>query len=791
MNPSPSADPHPLPAGCLSDTDLNGLVNGDESVSASSARHLEECGACRARLEALAGTGSLHISGLRAPDPVPPSLAEAMDALRTVNGVASDSENVETPWRPVDVPLEASTRSGALGSFAGYDILELVAQGGMGIVFKGYDRSLHRVVAIKVLAPALAAGSVARVRFLREARAAAAVNHEHVVAIHAVGEEKGLPYLVMQYVAGRSLQARLDATGPLAPQEVLRVGSQAAYGLAAAHSQGLIHRDVKPGNILLENSVERVKLTDFGLARAADATDVTRPGVVAGTPEFMAPEQARGERLDPRADLFALGTVLYAMATGVSPFQSDSTPATLRRVCEHNPRPVHEVNPGQPRWLGEIIERLMSKRPEDRYSDALGVARVMEEALARLQAAPPVKPGLAESAAEQDPKGRRIGVASILALVVVCGVLGLIWATQGPRGGSDATPFQVRHADGTAEGFTNVAESLAAYRPGDTLEFAWDGPREVAPMESTGRVLHLRAAAGRRPVVVHATRTRPWLRTDSNLRMEGIEMHSAAAGVSGEPVPRPGPSNRQTMESARRSLDRNRTHEPGRQLLACEGADLTLVNCRLVTASGVDEVEVPILLQSCPSVSLVNTELLHAGGPAISWKAANGDRLHLSNCVVMARSAFFFASAGNGVAEFELDQCTFVGTFLVASLSAGDSLRGRGSHNVLSLRRPWVGMPGTAGPGRQRWHGRANVYDRVGVDAGLQIPPTDEGSLLLDLGLDAHVRSRVGAGQAVTPADFVLAPNHRTRLGESAGIVPQWVGPGEAWERWQAAQAGR
>lgn len=790
MNPSPSADPHPLPAGCLSDTDLNGLVNGDDSVSAASAHHLGACGACRARLEALAGTGALHISGLRAPDPVPPSLAEAMDALRKVAGLASDSENAEVLKRPVEVPLEASARPGALGSFAGYDILELVASGGMGIVFKGYDRSLHRVVAIKVLAPALAASSVARVRFLREARAAAAVNHEHVVAIHAVGEEKGLPYLVMQFVAGRSLQARLNATGPLAPEEVLRVGSQAAYGLAAAHSQGLIHRDVKPGNILLENSVERVKLTDFGLARAADATDITRPGVVAGTPEFMAPEQARGDRLDHRADLFALGTVLYAVATGVSPFQSDSTPATLRRVCEHKPRPVHEVNLRQPRWLGQIIERLMAKRPEDRYSDARSVARVMEEALARLQANPPLRPALADFPPDRDSSPRRLHATGVAALMLAL-VLGLIWATRGPWNGGNSTPFRVLHADGTAEGFTNVAESLTAYRPGDTFEFAWDGPREVAPLESTGRVLHLRSAVGRRPVVIHAMRTRPWLKTDSDLRIEGIEMRSAAAGASGEPTPRPGPINRQAMESARRSLDRNRTHEPGRQLLACEGADLTLVNCRLVTASGVDEVEVPILLQSCPSVRLVNSELLHVGGPAISWKAATGDRLYLSNCIVMARSAFFYAAVGNGVAEFELDQCTFVGTFLIASLSAGESVRGRGSHNVLSLRRPWVGLPGTAGPGRQRWHGRSNVYDRVVVDAGLQIPPTDEGSLLLDLGLDAHVRSRVGAGEAVTPADFVLAPNHRTRLGESAGIVPQWVGPGEAWERWQAAHAGR
>ena len=165
----------------------------------------------------------------------------------------------------------------------------------MGIVLRAHDPALDRQVAIKVLAPGLHAGVHARRRFAREARAAAAVVHEHVVAIHAVDEWEGLPYLVMQYVAGRSLQERIDRGGPLRTEEILRIGMQAASGLAAAHAQGLVHRDVKPANILLENGVERVKLTDFGLARAVDDSSLTHSGVVAGTPQYMAPEQARAE----------------------------------------------------------------------------------------------------------------------------------------------------------------------------------------------------------------------------------------------------------------------------------------------------------------------------------------------------------------------------------------------------------------------------------------------------------------------------------------------------------------
>src|SRR5262249_29409220 len=150
-------------------------------------------------------------------------------------------------------------------------------------------------------------------RFTREAQAAAAVSHDHIVTIHAVEEASGLPYLVMQLVAGMSLQERLDREGPMELPEILRIGLQTASGLAAAHAQGLVHRDIKPANILLENGVERVKITDFGLARAAADASLTQEGVVAGTPHYMSPEQARGEAIDQRSDLFSLGSVLYAM----------------------------------------------------------------------------------------------------------------------------------------------------------------------------------------------------------------------------------------------------------------------------------------------------------------------------------------------------------------------------------------------------------------------------------------------------------------------------------------------
>ncbi len=209
--------------------------------------------------------------------------------------------------------------------------------------------------------------------------------HDNVIEIYGVAEAAGLPYLVMPYVRGPSLQRRLDDEGPLAVVEILRVGMQAAAGLAAAHAQGLVHRDVKPANILLADGIERVKLTDFGLARAADDASLTRTGIIAGTPQYMSPEQARGEPVDQRSDLFSLGSVLYAMCTGRPPFRAETSYGVLRRITDEEPRPIREINPEIPEWLCGIVARLMAKRPDDRFQSASEVAALLEQCLAHVQ----------------------------------------------------------------------------------------------------------------------------------------------------------------------------------------------------------------------------------------------------------------------------------------------------------------------------------------------------------------------------------------------------------------------
>lgn len=286
--------------------------------------------------------------------------------------------------------LTPSVKPGSLGRLGHHEVQAVVGRGGMGVVLKAFDESLHRVVAIKVLAPQLASSATARQRFTREARAAAAVAHEHVVTIHAVDEAGGLPYLVMQYVDGVSLQERIDRSGPMRLVEVLRIGMQAASGLAAAHKQGLVHRDVKPANALLENGVERVKLTDFGLARAADDSNLTQAGAVAGTPQYMSPEQAEGLPVDARSDLFSFGSVLYAMCTGVPPFRGSTARSVLKRVVEDAPPSIREANPEAPEWLIELIGKLHAKDPATRFQSAEEVADILGQKLAELRHPPMV-----------------------------------------------------------------------------------------------------------------------------------------------------------------------------------------------------------------------------------------------------------------------------------------------------------------------------------------------------------------------------------------------------------------
>jgi eukaryotic-like serine/threonine-protein kinase len=361
------------------------------------ATHLDNCVRCRQTLAELAADSTSWEEAARylprigssgsGPLPVPEPVLERLLAHL----------KAESPFLPekTEVPLgeelslsflRAAERPGLLGYLGTYEVQEVIGRGGMGVVFKAFDPALHRTVAIKVMAAvALLGSATARRRFAREAQAAAAVCHENVVTVYGVHEEDGLPYLVMQYVAGESLQTRLERAGPLEVMEIVRVGLQTASGLAAAHAQGLIHRDIKPANLLLENGLARVRITDFGLVRMADDVQLTQNGVAIGTPEYMAPEQARGEPVDHRGDLFSLGSVLYACCAGRPPFLGSTPLALLRQVSDETPAPIQSLNPAIPIWLEAFIARLMAKDPAKRFQSATEVAELLEGYLAHLR----------------------------------------------------------------------------------------------------------------------------------------------------------------------------------------------------------------------------------------------------------------------------------------------------------------------------------------------------------------------------------------------------------------------
>jgi hypothetical protein len=263
-------------------------------------------------------------------------------------------------------------------------VLSLLGEGAMGRVYRAEDPRLGREVALKVIRPDIMSSQPnARGRFLREARAAAAVQHDHIVPIFEVGEECGVAFIAMPLLAGEPLGRRLEREPVLPVDEVVRIGREVAEGLAAAHEKGLVHRDIKPANLWLEAPNGRVKVLDFGLARTAEGAGggglprleaLTEPGAVAGTPGYMSPEQVNGERVGARSDLFSLGCLLYRIATGTKAFSGANLTAILRATVEHQPPAAHTLNPQVPAWLSSLIARLLAKRPEERPESARAVA---------------------------------------------------------------------------------------------------------------------------------------------------------------------------------------------------------------------------------------------------------------------------------------------------------------------------------------------------------------------------------------------------------------------------------
>ncbi len=311
----------------------------------------------------------------------------SFDAVAPTVRTAGDS-GPDPKSYPFLLPAVEADEIGRLG---GYRVLRLLGQGGMGYVFQAEDVSLRRPVALKVMKPDQAPDAGWE-RFLREARLMASIKHDHVVTVFQVGQEGRVPYLAMELLRGRSLEDWTKQAPKIGGTAVVRLGRQIAAGLAVIHGSGLIHRDLKPANIWLEAPKARVKILDFGLARfTEDDAHLTQTGMIVGTPSYMSPEQARGETLDARSDLFSLGCVLYELCCGARPFQAPTTMAVLTALAVSNPKPIREVRPTVPEDLSDLVMQLLAKDPADRPATAEAVVARLQKIEGRLNARPTVR----------------------------------------------------------------------------------------------------------------------------------------------------------------------------------------------------------------------------------------------------------------------------------------------------------------------------------------------------------------------------------------------------------------
>jgi eukaryotic-like serine/threonine-protein kinase len=339
------------------------------------------------------------------PDPTdpPPTVVAPKDLSASVASNADETTPYADPSAPKFGAPAAPDEVGTLGP---YRVVKELGKGGMGAVYAAIDTRLDRRLALKVMLPEFTTNRDAKERFLREARAAAQINHDNVVTVYEADERNGIPYITMQFLRGYPLDQFLKQKGPPPLAHVIRIAREAALGLSAAHELGLVHRDIKPANLWLEAPNGRVKVLDFGLAKPVGSeAELTKSGAVIGTPAYTSPEQARGLKVDHRTDLFSLGAVLYRLCTGQNPFTGPNVMAVLMALGTDDPAPVRDLNPSVPEALAQLIHQLLAKKPEHRPQTAAEVAKRLRADRDLLLA--PSAPAVVPSAPGTDLSGSR------------------------------------------------------------------------------------------------------------------------------------------------------------------------------------------------------------------------------------------------------------------------------------------------------------------------------------------------------------------------------------------------
>jgi serine/threonine protein kinase len=799
----------------------------DERDWEALAGHLDTCASCRERVETLTDLDSLAVGrpgeAQRNWRRQSSSSVALQQAIQRLHAISPPVENHEAAPRAGGAPLrlaflKPSEQPGFIGKLGGYDVRRVIGQGGMGVVLEAQDPTLRRTVAIKLVSPWAVFDEQTKGRFLREAQTAAALTHENVVTIFAVDQVDGMPFLVLEYVAGESLEDRIQREGKLPLDEVARLGAQVARGLTAAHAKGLVHRDIKPANILLDETTERAKITDFGLAKTTGEQALTMTGTVIGTPEFMSPEQAGGKDPDERSDLFSLGAVLYCAATGVAPFHGSTLLVTLDNVRKCQPRPLREIDSTLPQWFCDLVHRLLSKDPQQRIGWASAVAELLEQrggqktVVEARSARDTVKAiPVAHWPPNSLPRWWQIAPA-VLAIGAV-----IVWATWYFGGGENNT-ISPQPASETAStppqpqaGFTlgssgahfaTLADALTAANEGDVIEVHGNGPFLTPPLTVTGKRITIRAAGGSHPIFLSdnftGRATQNFLQTDADLRLEGLEIRWAVPFVSGTSDAEM--LARCTIRSTygRLILDHCRIISPN----ACIGAgsrDVILRGCHLVSTNAV----------------------------GVFWRSQSGGKLDVEESILETRMAIA-VRADRGVPgvsppSLRLARCTIASEkclqLVVEGSAARQALPIAAENNIIdSEHLIWIirqltnrekgaakrNEPADVVHAWFNWSERGNVYRRGIKYISRPAPFTESGLLSVEYqGVDGWLeswklppeRSVEGKIQFKARAESAkTAPLSIDAINDPSGpqpadvgARPHHVGPGTAYHSWRSS----
>ena len=622
-------------SACPDDAKLGELLRGGElQVTGDSLeRHVGECARCQARLEDLAGAAELRTAELA---------RVAFDSSSPSPFLDQAMRRLIEPQAGMTPGPSATVRQPRLER---YEVQAVIGAGGMGAVFRGRDPRLKRAVAIKTLRVPDGGDAGMAERFLREAEAIAAIRSDYVVSVFDLGVERGVPFLVMELVDGGSLAEQIERDGRLPFERVVKLAKEVAAALAAAHTAGVIHRDVKPRNVLYDAEADRYKLTDFGLVKFQDRPSMTATGAMAGTPEYMSPEQAEGKPIDARSDLFSLGGLLYAACTGASPFQAESAVASIMRVCRDAPRPLDQIDRTVPAWFAQLVAALLEKNPERRPGSAAELLRSLEN-----QSAP--------AASMQATKQRTLRYATAGVALIALG--GVALATRGywsdgtathatnetataQTTGESAAPGPFRLA-GRSTSFTSLNAAVDEAATGDVIEVHGDGPYPCLPIALGDKALTLRAAAAH-PVLVFTPidpkEAKPAIGAANKLALEGLELRwmtparaSATAGFD--------------------TLVPSALHITG---------DLELTNCIVTVAQ-----RNTCLRWGGARCTIRRSRLAAPQGVALAWRPKAGAKLDIAESEISAESCL---SVSTDASQFGANICDVTWS---ANTFAGDRL---------------------------------------------------------------------------------------------------------------------